>query len=53
MGLDAMLQKCAYTGYQVWDWLTYEFGTHPFILLGVVIIIVAAFFMYKTEVRSK
>ena len=53
MGLDAMWQQCAYAGYQVWVWLRYEAGVHPFIFLGVVIVIVSAFIMYKTEVRGK
>jgi hypothetical protein len=53
MGLDAMLQKCTYAGYQVWAWLRYEIGLHPFMFLAAVIIIIAAFILYKTEVRSK
>jgi hypothetical protein len=53
MGLDAMWQQSAYAAYQVWAWVSYEFGTHPFIFLGVVIVIVSAFIMYKAEVRSK
>ena len=53
MGLDAVLQQFADTGYQVWVWLRYETGVHPFIFLGVVIVIVSAIILYKTEVRSK
>ena len=53
MGLEAVWQQFVYAGYQAWAWLRYEVGTHPFILVGVVIIIVSAFIMYKTEVRSK
>jgi hypothetical protein len=53
MGLEAVWQRFAYAGYQVWAWLRYEFGAHPFILVGVVIIIASAFILYKTEVRSK
>jgi hypothetical protein len=53
MGLDAVWQKGADAGYQVWVWLRYESGIHPFILLGAVIVIAAAIIMYKTEVRSK
>jgi hypothetical protein len=53
MGLDAMWQKFAITSYQVWVWMRYESGMHPFIFLGVVIVIVAAFILFKTEVRGK
>ena len=53
MGLDAMWQQCAYAGYQLWLWLQYETGTHPFIFLGAVIVIVSAWILYKAEVRSK
>jgi hypothetical protein len=53
MGLDAMWQQGAYAGYQVWVWLRYEAGVHPFMFLGAVIVIVAALILYKTEVRGK
>jgi hypothetical protein len=53
MGLDAMWQQCAHTGYQMWGWFRYESGIHPAIFLGVVIVIVAAIIMYRTEVRNK
>jgi hypothetical protein len=53
MGLDAMWQQCVYTSYQVWVWLRYEASVHPFLLLAAAIVIIAALFMYKTEVRSK
>ena len=53
MGLGAMWQQCTYNGYQVWVWLSYEAGIHPFIFLGVVIVIVSAVIMFKTEVRGK
>ena len=53
MGLDAMWQQCTYYGYHFWAWSRYEFGIHPFIFLGVVIVIVSAIILYKTEVRGK
>ena len=53
MGLDAIWQQCVYTGYQVWVWLRYETGVHPFLFLGIVIVIVSAWVLYKAEVRSK
>ena len=49
MGLDAIVQ----IGRQVWAWMRYEVGVHPFLFLGAVIIIVAAIILYKTEIRSK
>ena len=53
MGLDNVWQQGAYAGYQLWVWLRHEVSVHPFIFLGVVIVIVSAFIMYKTEVRGK
>ena len=53
MGLDAVWQQGAYTGYQVWVWLRSEAGDHPFMLLGTVIVIVSAWILYKSEVRTK
>jgi len=53
MGLDAVWQQCTYTGYQVWVWLRYESGIHPLMFLGVVIVIVLAIILYKTEVRGQ
>ena len=53
MGLDALWQQCVYTGYQIWIWLSYEASVHPFLFLGVVIVIVSAWVLYKAEVRGK
>jgi hypothetical protein len=53
MGLEAVWQQMDYTFYQAWLWLRYEVGVHPFMFLGAVIVIVAAFIVYKTEVRAK
>ena len=53
MGLDAIWQQIAYTGYQVWVWLRYEASIHPFMFLGAVIVIVSAWVLYKAEVRTK
>jgi hypothetical protein len=53
MGLEAVWKKCAYAGYQVWTWLSYEVSVHPFVFLGAVIVIVSAFILYKTEVRGR
>jgi hypothetical protein len=53
MGLEAVQQEFVYTCYQVWLWLRYEAGMHPFIFLAAVIVIISAFIMYKAEVRTK
>jgi hypothetical protein len=53
MGLEAVFQGFVYAGYQVWAWLRYETGVHPFMFLGAVIVIIAAIILYKTEVKGK
>jgi len=53
MGLDAIWQQTVYTIHQVWLWMRYEVGIHPFIFLGAVIIIISAWVLYKAEVRTK
>jgi hypothetical protein len=53
MGLDAIWQKGANIAYQVWVWLVYEASLHPFMAVGTVIVIISAWILYKTEVRTK
>jgi len=53
MGLDAVWQECDYIGYQVWVWFRNEVGIHPFIFLGIVIVVISALILYKTEVRGR
>jgi hypothetical protein len=53
MDLDAVFQQCAYAGYRLWIWLQYEASLNPFIFLGAVVVIVSAWILYKSEVRSK
>jgi drug/metabolite transporter superfamily protein YnfA len=53
MGLDALWQQCVNTIYQVWIWLRYEAGVHPFLFLGIAIIIVYAWILYRSEIRTK
>jgi hypothetical protein len=38
---------------QLWNLLTYEASVHPFILLGIALIIISAWLLYKAEVRTK
>ncbi len=48
-----MLQDFVNVFYQMWVWLTYEASVHPFILLGIALIIISAWVLYKAEVRTK
>jgi len=53
MGLEAVWQNWSNAGHQVWVWVEYEAGLHPFMAVGVVIVIISALILYKTEVRDK
>ena len=53
MGLDAMWQSFTIASYQVWLWLRYEVSVHPFLFLGIVIIAVSAWILYKSEVGDR
>ena len=48
-----MLQQFVNDLYQMWTWLIYEASVHPFLFLGIAIIIVSAWVLYKAEVRTK
>jgi ABC-type uncharacterized transport system permease subunit len=53
MGLNTIWQQCVYGIHQMWLWLSYEISVHPLLFLGVVIVILSAWVLYKTEVRTK
>jgi heme exporter protein D len=53
MGLDAYWQQGANFGYQFWVWLRYEASLHPFVFLGIAVVIVSAWVLYKAEVRVR
>jgi hypothetical protein len=53
MGLEAIWQRILLTGYEVWLWLRYEMAVHPYLLVGVVIVAISAWVLYKAEVRTK
>jgi len=53
MGLEAIWQRFAIAIYHIWIWLRYEFSLHPFLFLGIGIVIVSAWALYKMEVRGK
>jgi hypothetical protein len=38
---------------QIWTWVGYESGAHPFVFLGIAVVIVSAWILYKSEVRTK
>jgi hypothetical protein len=48
-----MLQQAVNGLDQLWTWLIYEASVHPFLMLGIAIIIVSAWLMYKAEVRTR
>ena len=52
-GVRRRLAKMRLHRLPVWLWLQYEAGMHPFIFLIAVIVIISAWVLYKTEVRSK
>jgi hypothetical protein len=53
MRLEAVFQKFFIASYQLWEWVKYETGGHPFLFLGSVIVIVLAWTLYKMEGRVK
>jgi hypothetical protein len=53
MGLEALWQKFAIAGYQLWVWAQYEFGTHPYLITGTIVVIILALTLYKMEVRAR
>jgi hypothetical protein len=53
MGLEDIWDRVAIAGYQVWVWAQYEFGAHPYLIGGTIIVIVLAFTLYKMEVRAR
>jgi drug/metabolite transporter superfamily protein YnfA len=48
-----MWEQFSITCYQVWIWLKSEVYVHPFLFLGIVVVIVSAWVMYKSEVRTR
>ncbi len=48
-----MGQQLNNIGTQMWSWLGYESSVHPFMFLGIAVVIVAAWILYKSEVRTK
>jgi hypothetical protein len=53
MGLEAIWQQAVAISYPLWLWLRYEASLHPFLFLGVAVVIVSAWVLYKAEVRHK
>jgi hypothetical protein len=53
MGLDYFWQQVSLTGYQLWVWVQIEFGAHPYLIGGTVVVIILAFTLYKMEVRTR
>jgi hypothetical protein len=38
---------------QLWIWLSYEVGSHPFLFLSIAVVIVSAWILYMAEVRAR
>jgi hypothetical protein len=38
---------------QIWAWLGLESDSHPFLFLGIAIVIVSAWILYKAEIKTK
>jgi drug/metabolite transporter superfamily protein YnfA len=53
MKQNAFWEQFSIGCYQLWIWLKYEAGAHPFLAVGVVVVVIFAWAMYKTEVRSR
>jgi hypothetical protein len=53
MRVESGLTKFFIACYQLWEWVKYETGGHPFLFLGTVIVLVLAWTLYKMEVRVK
>jgi hypothetical protein len=53
MGLETIWQQFAVSGYQFWVWVKSETNSHPFLALGVLIVVISAWVLYKSEVRTK
>ncbi len=53
MGLEAIWQQITISCSQVWTWLKYETGAHPFLAIGSILVIVLAWGLYKMEVRER
>jgi hypothetical protein len=53
MGLESIWQQVAIAIYQFWGWFEYETGDHPFLAMGIVVVIIFAYTLYKIEVRSR
>jgi hypothetical protein len=48
-----MWQELASACQLVWMWLRYEVAVHPFVFLGIALIIILAWVLYKAEVRAR
>jgi hypothetical protein len=53
MKLDSFWEQFTITCYQLWVWLKYEAGAHPFLAVGAVVVFVSVWVLFKSEVRSK
>jgi drug/metabolite transporter superfamily protein YnfA len=48
-----MWEQFSITCYEMWVWLKYEVSVHPFLFAGVVIVVVSAWVLFKSEVKGR
>jgi len=53
MKLDSFWEQFTIACYQLWVWLKYETGDHPFLAVGTVVVFILAWALFRTEVRSR
>ena len=53
MGLEASWQKFTITCYQLWVWVKYEAGAHPYLTGGIILVFILAWTLHKMEVRAR
>ena len=53
MELDSIWEKFAIDCYQVWEWVKYEAGAHPYLIGGTILVFIFAWTLYKMEIRAR
>jgi hypothetical protein len=53
MDLGAIWQQFAIAGYQIWVWVQYELGAHPYLIVGAAVVIILALTLYRMEVKVR
>ena len=53
MSLDSIWHQFTYILYQLWVWVSSEFRSHPYIIIGALIVLFLGWKIYTVEVRTK